>query len=95
MCMADWAARNNKNIKPEALYAGQVLERYGFIFGVDFDVANAIDKVSKVLADHMDEEESLLLEGKQITDKIALDEEPKIQDRRTSSRSRQHGWWEN
>ena len=93
MCMADWAARNNKNIKPEVLYAGRTLERYGFIFGADFDVATAIDKVSKVIADHADEDEALLVEGKQIADKIAVDE-PLIQDRRTFTKSRQHGWWE-
>ena len=95
MCMAEWAWRTKTNIKPEVLYAGRILERYGFIFGLDFDVATAIDKVAKVLMDHADEVEALLREGKQIADKIATDEELRIQDRRTSTMSRQHGWWEN
>ena len=92
MCMSEWALRTNTRIKPEVLYAGQILERYGFIFGVDFDVATAIDKVSKVLNDHADEEEHLLLEGKQIADKIAVDE-PRIQDRRTYSGKNRHSGW--
>ena len=95
MCMAEWALRTKTNIKPEVLYAGRILEKYGFLFGADFDVATAIDKVAKVLTDHADDEESSLLEDKQIADKIAVDEEPIIQDRRTSTRSRQPGWWEN
>lgn len=88
MCMSDWASRTSTKINPETLYAGQILERYGFIFGVDFDVATAIDKVSVVLNDHADEEEHLLMEGKQIAEKIAIDE-PRIQDRRTYSKN---GW---
>lgn len=84
MCMSEWVLKNRAEVSPETLYAGRLLEHYGFIFGVDFDVASAIDKATKVIADHADEEEWLLIEGKQIADKIAIDE-PKIQDRRTSS----------
>jgi hypothetical protein len=83
--MADWALRTNTKIKPEVLYAGRLLEHYGFIFGVDFDVASAIDKAAKVMADHADEEEAMLMDGEQIAEKIAIDEEPRIKDRRTSS----------
>lgn len=93
MCIAEWALRNNIKVEPEVLYAGSLLERYGFIFGFDFDMGNAVDKIAKVLADHADEEERLLMEGKQIIDKIAIDEEPRIQDRRTySKKNSQNGW---
>lgn len=95
MCMSDWAWRTKTKVSSEVLYAASTLERYGFIFGVDFDVASAIDKAAKVLADQANEEERLLAEGKQIADKIKIDEEPRIQDRRTSSifrRNRQNGW---
>lgn len=95
MCMSEWVIKNRIGVSPEALYAGRLLERYGFIFGVDFDVTTAIDKATKVLTEHADEQERLLMEGKQIADKIKVDEEPRIQDRRTSStfrRNRQNGW---
>jgi hypothetical protein len=95
MCMSEWAWRNNKNISKEALYAGSLLERYGFIFGIDFDVASAITMASRVIVDHMAEEESLLMEGKQIAEKIKIDEAPpRIQDRRTFVRNRNiaNGW---
>lgn len=95
MCLSEWALRNNIKVEPDVLYAAALLERYGFIFGFDFDMWNAVDKAAKVITDHADEEERLLMEGKQIADKIKIDEEPKIQDRRTSStfrRNRQNGW---
>ena len=92
MCMSDWASKTKTKIKPEVLYAGALLERYGFLFGIDFEVSNAIDKATKVMTDHADEEEHLLMEGKQIANKIAIDE-PRIQDRRTYSRkNNQNGW---
>ena len=95
MCMSDWALRNNKNISKEAMYAGAMLERYGFIFGVDFDVASAVTMASNVIVDQLAEEENLLMEGKQIAEKIKIDEAPpRIQDRRTFVRNRNiaNGW---
>lgn len=91
MCLREWALRTKTNVSPEALYAGAVLERYGFLFGIDFDVSNAIDKCTRVLCDHADEEERLLMEGRQIADKIAIDEPPRIQDRRTYKKN-QNSW---
>ncbi len=95
MCMSEWALRNNKSISKETLYAGALLERYGFIFGLDFDVASAVRMASNVIVDHMAEEEALLMEGKQIAEKIKTDETPpRIQDRRTFVRNRNlaNGW---
>lgn len=94
MCLSEWALRNNIEVPPEVLYAGAVLERYGFIFSFDFTIYNAIDKAAKVITEHADEEERLLMEGKQIIDKIAIDEEPRIQDRRTYSRKNQQNGWD-
>lgn len=93
MCMSEWVLRNKIEVSSEILYAGALLERYGFIFSFDFTIYNAIDKAAKVITEHADEEERLLMEGKQIIDKIALDEEPRIQDRRTYAKNnRQNGW---
>lgn len=85
MCLAEWALRTKTKLSSEVLYAGAVLGRYGFLFGIDFDASTAIDKVTKVITDHADEEERLLMEGQQIAEKIAVDEGVRIQDRRTSS----------
>lgn len=92
MCISEWAARTKTTVAPEVLYAGKLLERYGFLFGIDFEVSNAIDKVTKVILDHADEEERMLMEGRQIADKIAIDE-PRIQDRRTYSGKNRHSGW--
>lgn len=94
MCMSQWALMTKTKVAPEALYAGAMLERYGFLFGIDFEVSNAIDKAAKVITEHADEEENLLMEGKQIEEKIAIDEQPRIQDRRTSSawKKNSFGW---
>lgn len=87
MCLSEWALRNKIEVEPEVLYAGALLERYGFIFSFDFTIYDAVNKAAKVITDHADETERLLMEGKQIIDKIALDEEPRIQDRRTYSKN--------
>ena len=93
MCLSEWALRTNTKVSPEVLYAGRLLERYGFIFGIDFEVSNAIDKAAKVMTEHADEEEHLVAEDKQIADKIAVDERARIQDRRTyAGNNRQNGW---
>lgn len=85
MCLSEWVLRNKIEVSSEILYAGALLERYGFIFSFDFTIYDAIDKAAKVITEHADEEERLILEGKQIADKIAIDEDARIQDRRTSS----------
>lgn len=91
MLLSEWSIKTNTQVDSEVLYAGSLLEKYGFLFGRDFDAGSAVEKATKLIIECMDEEEDLLMEKKQSADENEVDE-PRIQDRRTFSWLRKDIW---
>lgn len=56
MLIREFNLRYKKNLPEVVVYAGETLERYGFIFMIDFDPTNAIEKATKVYLGWLEDE---------------------------------------
>lgn len=54
MKIREYAEKNH--VDPEVLYAGELLEKYGELFSIDFQVHNAIPKAAEMLCVSLDED---------------------------------------
>ena len=63
MLIREFDLRYNKNLPEITLYAGGMLERYGFIFLVDFGIQNAIDKAANAYIGWLEEENQRDMNG--------------------------------
>lgn len=63
MLIREFDLRYKKNLPEMVLYAGATLERYGFLFLVDFGIQDAVDKAAKVYIGWLEEEHQREMNG--------------------------------
>ena len=63
MLIREFDLRYKKNLPEMVLYAGTTLERYGFIFLVDFGIQNAVDKAASVYIGWLEDEHQREMNG--------------------------------
>lgn len=63
MLMREFDLRYKKNLPEMVLYAGTTLERYGFIFLVDFGIQNAVDKAASAYIGWLEDEHQRVMNG--------------------------------
>ena len=63
MLIREFDLRYKKNLPEMVLYAGTTLERYGFIFLVDFGIQNAVDKAASAYIGWIEEEHQREMNG--------------------------------